>query len=51
MKRNIYMVDKSSLVVAVFNGEKGGTKNTVDYAVKNGKKILNLIQVSIFLDS
>jgi len=43
MKRNIYMVDKSSLVIAVFNGEKGGTKNTVDYAVKNGKRVLNVI--------
>lgn len=30
-KRNEWMVDHSSLVIAVFNGEKGGTKNTLDY--------------------
>ena len=30
--RNEWMVDRSSLVIAVFNGEPGGTKNTIDYA-------------------
>ena len=30
--RNEWMVDRSSLVIAVFNGESGGTKNTIDYA-------------------
>ena len=33
-KRNIWMVDHSSLVIAVFNGTASGTKNTVDYAKK-----------------
>lgn len=32
--RNKWMVDHSALVIAVFNGEKGGTKNTIDYAMK-----------------
>ncbi len=32
-RRNEWMVNASSMVIAVFNGEKGGTKNTVDYAV------------------
>ncbi len=32
--RNKWMVDHSFGVIAVFNGEKGGTKNTVDYANK-----------------
>jgi len=30
--RNEWMVRRSSLVIAVFNGERGGTKNTLDYA-------------------
>ena len=39
-KRNIYMVDKSDLVIAVFNGEKkGGTFYTLSYAEKQGKII------------
>lgn len=32
--RNEWMVDHSARVIAVFNGEKGGTKNTIDYAEK-----------------
>ena len=31
-KRNVYMVDKSSLVIAVTDGRSGGTMNTVNYA-------------------
>jgi len=31
-QRNIWMVDHSSLLIAVFNGSAGGTKNTLDYA-------------------
>lgn len=30
--RNEWMVRHSGLVIAVFNGERGGTKNTLDYA-------------------
>lgn len=32
--RNEWMVRHSGLVIAVFNGERGGTKNTLDYARK-----------------
>lgn len=32
--RNEWMVDHASRVIAVFNGEKSGTKNTIDYAAK-----------------
>lgn len=39
-KRNQYMVDTSSVLVAVYDGVKGGTKNTVDYAQKQGKKLI-----------
>lgn len=31
-RRNEWMVDHSSRVIAVFNGEPSGTKNTIDYA-------------------
>lgn len=34
--RNEWMVDHAARVIAVFNGEKSGTKNTVDYAKKCG---------------
>ena len=37
--RNQWMVDRSSLVIAVFNGERGGTKNTIDYAVAHGVEV------------
>lgn len=40
LKRNRYMVDKSQLVIAVFNGvERGGTWYTISYAVKEKKPI------------
>ena len=32
--RNEWMVDRSNLVIAVFTGQKSGTKNTIDYANK-----------------
>lgn len=35
-KRNEWMVDHSSLVLAVYNGTPGGTQNTLDYAKKRG---------------
>ena len=34
--RNEWMVNHAARVIAVFNGEKGGTKNTIDYAVRTG---------------
>lgn len=37
--RNKWMVDRSAKVIAVFNGEKGGTANTIKYAVKEGVPI------------
>ena len=35
-RRNEWMVDYSSRVIAVFNGEPSGTKNTIDYTKRNG---------------
>jgi uncharacterized phage-like protein YoqJ len=39
-RRNEYMVDKSDLVIAVWNGSTGGTGNCVRYARKLGKQII-----------
>ena len=38
--RNKYMVDSSSVVIAGFHGGSGGTRNTVQYAVDEGKRIV-----------
>ncbi|MCR4719719.1 MAG: DUF1273 domain-containing protein [Firmicutes bacterium] len=43
--RNEWMVNHSNRVIAVFNGEKSGTKNTVDYANKHGIEIKNIISI------
>ena len=40
--RNEWMVDRSSLVIAVFNGEAGGTKNTILYAEAQGVKVITI---------
>lgn len=42
MERNRYMVDRSSLVVAVYDGKRGGTKNTREYAFSQGRRIIEL---------
>ena len=41
--RNEWMVDRSNLVIAVFNGQKSGTKNTVDYAKSKGIRVTNVL--------
>ena len=33
--RNEWMVDRASRVIAVYNGEPGGTRNTIEYAERN----------------
>ena len=43
--RNKWMVDKSNLVIAVFSGQKSGTKNTIDYAKRKGIKIINILDI------
>ena len=42
MKRNKYMVDQSDFVIAVWNGSKSGTGNTVAYAKSKDKKIIQI---------
>lgn len=40
--RNKYMVDHSDCVITWYDGKKGGTRNTLNYAQKEGKEIINL---------
>lgn len=42
MDRNRYMVDASSVLVAVYNGAAGGTRNTILYAMRQGLQIIEL---------
>lgn len=40
LERNRYMVNHSSLMIALFNGLSGGTKSTINYAQKQGMEIV-----------
>lgn len=40
--RNEWMVDHAARVIAVFNGEKSGTKNTIDYAHRVGVPVTHI---------
>jgi uncharacterized phage-like protein YoqJ len=44
-KRNIWMVDSSCRVIAAYNGTKGGTKNTIDYALSKGLEVVNILGI------
>ena len=41
--RNEWMVDHSALVIAVFNGQPSGTKNTIDYAKRKSVPCWNIL--------
>lgn len=34
LERNYYMIDNSKLVISLYDGKEGGTKNTLDYEKK-----------------
>lgn len=40
LERNRYMINNSSIVIALFNGKPGGTKKTIEYAKEQGKEII-----------
>lgn len=40
--RNEWMVNHSSRVIAVFNGQPSGTKNTIDYAHRQGVPVIQI---------
>ena len=39
-RRNEWMVDRSTRVIAVYNGEQGGTRNTINYVNKKGVPVI-----------
>lgn len=39
-QRNEWMVDHSARVIAMYTGEPGGTKNTIDYALREGVEVV-----------
>ncbi len=41
-KRNCYMVDSSDIVLTYYDGQSGGTKSTLYYANKKGKRVVNI---------
>lgn len=42
-KRNEWMVDNCDLLIAVWDGTSGGTKNCINYAVKKKKQIIYIL--------
>ena len=44
--RDKWMVDHSSLVIAFYNGGKGGTRTTVEYAEKQKIRVLNVFRAA-----
>ena len=41
-RRDRYMVDHSSLLIAAFDGSSGGTRYTVEYALRRGISVVDL---------
>ena len=41
-KRNRYMVDNSSVLVAVYDGKFGGTMHTIEYAARRGLRVIEI---------
>ncbi len=42
IQRNRYMVDRSSILIACYNGQSGGTWNTVKYAMDLDREIIQI---------
>lgn len=42
-QRNVWMVDRSSRVIAFYNGTAGGTRNTIHYAEKHGVEVIGYL--------
>lgn len=41
-KRNRYMVDHASVLIAAYNGSKGGTQNTLLYAIRSKCEVIQI---------
>ena len=46
-RRNEWMVNHSSLVIAAYNGERGGTKNTIRFAKAAAVPIHNIFDLTL----
>ncbi len=46
--RNKWIVDHSSMVIAVYNGQPGGTRNTLKYANSQGTKVKIIYPKNVF---
>ena len=42
LRRDRYMVDHASLLIAAFDGSSGGTRYTVEYALNRGLSIVDI---------
>ena len=42
MRRNRYMVDNSSVIIAAYSGTPGGTMSTMLYAMRHGLEVIEL---------
>lgn len=42
LRRDRYMVDRSALLLAVYNGSSGGTRYTINYALDCGLEVIRL---------
>ena len=42
LRRNRYMVDHASLLIAVYDGQSGGTRRTIEYAMRRGLGIVDI---------
>lgn len=42
LRRNRYMVDRSSLLIAAFDGTLGGTMYTITYAIRQGVEVVTI---------
>ena len=47
-RRDRYMVDHASLLIAAFDGSPGGTQYTVQYAMSRG---LDIVDLPVTIDS
>ena len=47
LERDRYLVDHSTLLIAAFNGTKGGTEYTFKYAKRKHIRILNVLTVPV----
>ena len=43
LARNRYMVDHAARLIAVFDGQDGGTRRTVEYALRSGLEVVYVV--------